>query len=81
MTEVYKILVDDLKSVTINKKDQKIMIERMSKPNEAIPLDDNTHEHRLADKIFYDKDNKSKWERWGFVGIDRILKVLGLEGL
>ena len=64
VTEVYKIFVDGLKSVTINKKDQKIMIERKS-GSEEILLNDLTSESRQADQNFHDKDKKSNWDRWG----------------
>ena len=40
------------------------MIERKS-GSEEIPLNDLTSEFRKADKIFHDKDKKSKWDRWG----------------
>ena len=61
---MYKIFVDGLKSVTINKKDQKLTIERIS-GSEEISLNDLTSEYRKADRIFHDKDKKSKWDRWG----------------
>jgi len=64
VTEVYKIFVDGLKSVTINKKDQKLTIERIS-GSEEISLNDLTSEYRKPDRIFHDKDKKSKWDRWG----------------
>ena len=64
VSEVYKIFVDDLKLVTINKKDQKIMIERKS-GSEEILLNDLTSESKQADQNFHDKDKKSKWDRWG----------------